>query len=115
VHKGSTVSLQLYPTALKMETSMFLQNIGIWPKYYTAQLRRPPSIFKSQLKSQILHMKVSSSQNWEFKDGCLLGSEVLAASIIRAESEMSVNFYHTTWGNNPEDSHLQSFQHSMWF
>jgi hypothetical protein len=38
---------------------------------------------------------------------------VLVASIIRAmmeaaiTSEMSVNFYQTTWRNNPEDSHLQ--------
>jgi hypothetical protein len=24
-------------------------------------------------------------------------------------SEMSVNFYHTTWHNNPEDSHLNFF------
>jgi hypothetical protein len=43
-------------------------------------------------------------------------SAVLAASIISvialmteaaSPSEMSVNFYQTTWCNNPEDSHLQ--------
>jgi hypothetical protein len=41
-------------------------------------------------------------------------SEVLAAFIIRAmmeatgTSEMSVNFYQTTWHYNPEDNHLHS-------
>jgi hypothetical protein len=44
-------------------------------------------------------------------------SEVLAASIMKviialmkeagSTSEMSVNFYQTTWCNIPEDSHLQ--------
>jgi hypothetical protein len=38
-------------------------------------------------------------------------SEVLDASIVRAKeaastSGMSVNFYQTTWRNNPEDSHI---------
>jgi hypothetical protein len=40
---------------------------------------------------------------------------VLAASIIRvmvmeatSTSETSVNFYQTTWCNNPEDSHLHT-------
>jgi hypothetical protein len=28
-------------------------------------------------------------------------------------SEMSVNFYHTTWRNNPEDSHLQMLLHQI--
>jgi hypothetical protein len=46
-------------------------------------------------------------------------SEVLAASIIRAmivlmmeivnTSETLVNFYQTTWRNNPEDSHIQMY------
>jgi hypothetical protein len=61
------------------------------------------------------------------EDGCLL----LAASIIKAiallmeaarTSETSVNFYHTTRRNNPEDSHLhtrrrenlKSHQHSSY-
>jgi hypothetical protein len=38
---------------------------------------------------------------------------VLAASIIRAAStsDMSVNFYQTTWCNNPEDSHFHTRHH----
>jgi hypothetical protein len=41
---------------------------------------------------------------------------VLAASIIALMMEAAstfavlVNFYHTTWCNNPEDSHLQVIQ-----
>jgi hypothetical protein len=41
-------------------------------------------------------------------------SDMLTASIIRAmmkvvsSSETSVNFYHTTWYNIPEDSHLET-------
>jgi mannose-6-phosphate isomerase class I len=44
-------------------------------------------------------------------------SEVLAASIIiglimeaASASDTSVNFYQTTWRNNPEDSHLHTTQ-----
>jgi hypothetical protein len=42
---------------------------------------------------------------WHFRGACCLHhqGDVEAAST----SEMSVNFYQTTWCNNPEDSHLQ--------
>jgi hypothetical protein len=58
-----------------------------------------------------VNTEVSDSHGDECEDGCYLSCcdelhhpDDEAAST----SEMSVNFYQTTWRNNPEDSHLQS-------
>jgi hypothetical protein len=41
------------------------------------------------------------------------GNESLNALImeVAGTSEMSVNFYQTTWHNNPEDSHFHASSH----
>jgi hypothetical protein len=41
---------------------------------------------------------------------CSVSLEVTDASEVLAASEMLVNFYQTTWPNNPEDSHFHTFR-----
>jgi hypothetical protein len=51
--------------------------------------------------------------NIEEEDGCLLGCCAIITLMMEAAStsEMSVNFYQTTWRNNLEDSHLYTCRH----
>jgi hypothetical protein len=70
----------------------------------------------------VIICEISGSHGGEYEDGCLLGCCAVYRSYRGAcslhhqaitlmmeaanTSEASVNFYQTTRGNNPEDSHL---------
>jgi hypothetical protein len=68
-------------------------------------------------KQQVKNRWDSGSHSGEHKDDCLLGCcDVLSWCLLEAAntSETSVNFYQTTRRNNPEDSHLQVKNNSLW-
>jgi hypothetical protein len=53
---------------------------------------------------------------WCFRGACwptLSGWLIALLMEVASTSEMSVNFYHTTWCNNPEDSHLHTCHHKI--
>jgi hypothetical protein len=54
------------------------------------------------------YTEIAFSVSWFLDNGLNEGYLLLTASIIRAISERSVNFYQTTQCNNPECSHLHT-------
>jgi hypothetical protein len=45
--------------------------------------------------------EISGSHSGKYEDSCLLGCCITMMMEAASTSEMSVNFYQTTWRNNP--------------